>query len=68
MKFEEAGNLGVMPGRGWIPIGTETEEVVSTAMVERASSSPCILQRVVHQCLLSWRFRDRQYEKFCYTF
>ncbi|GFV56749.1 uncharacterized protein TNCV_2539511 [Trichonephila clavipes] len=39
MKFEETGNLGVLPGRGRKSVGTETVEEVATAMVERASSS-----------------------------
>ncbi|GFX17300.1 hypothetical protein TNCV_3553071 [Trichonephila clavipes] len=36
MKFEETGNLGVLPGRGRKLVGTETVEEVTTAMVEKA--------------------------------
>ncbi|GFW26092.1 uncharacterized protein TNCV_3308631 [Trichonephila clavipes] len=39
MKLEETGNLDVLIGRGRKPVGTETGEEVTTAMVERASSS-----------------------------
>ncbi|GFT84950.1 transposable element tc3 transposase [Trichonephila clavipes] len=39
MKFEQTGNLGVLPERGRKPVGTETVKEVTTAMVERASSS-----------------------------
>ncbi|GFV19737.1 uncharacterized protein TNCV_479631 [Trichonephila clavipes] len=39
MKFEETGNLGVLPRRGRKPVGTETVEEVATAIVERTSSS-----------------------------
>ncbi|GFW98884.1 hypothetical protein TNCV_4655111 [Trichonephila clavipes] len=39
VKFEETGSLGVLPGRGRKPVGTETVEEVTTAMVERATSS-----------------------------
>ncbi|GFY21952.1 hypothetical protein TNCV_3295961 [Trichonephila clavipes] len=39
MKFEETGDLCVLPGRGWKPDGTEIVKVVAIAVVERASSS-----------------------------
>ncbi|GFY15638.1 uncharacterized protein TNCV_1282861 [Trichonephila clavipes] len=39
IKFEENGNLCVLPGRGQKLVGTETVEEIITAMVERASSS-----------------------------
>ncbi|GFS62268.1 hypothetical protein TNCV_5031431 [Trichonephila clavipes] len=39
MKFEETGDLGVLLGRGWKPVGIETAEDVATTVVEKASSS-----------------------------
>ncbi|GFV75126.1 uncharacterized protein TNCV_3189791 [Trichonephila clavipes] len=39
VKYEETEYLGVLPGKGWKPVGTETVEEVATAVVERASSS-----------------------------
>ncbi|GFX12789.1 putative DD41D transposase [Trichonephila clavipes] len=39
MKFEETGNLCVLPGKGRKSVGTETAEEVATAVIERASSS-----------------------------
>ncbi|GFT98651.1 hypothetical protein TNCV_3829431 [Trichonephila clavipes] len=39
MKFEETGDLGVLPGRGQKPVGTETGEDVAAAVIERVSSS-----------------------------
>ncbi|GFX42478.1 neutral ceramidase 2 [Trichonephila clavipes] len=39
MKFQATGDLGVLPGRGWKRFETETVEEVTTAVVERASSS-----------------------------
>ncbi|GFU71699.1 hypothetical protein TNCV_3036391 [Trichonephila clavipes] len=39
MKFDEIGDLGVLPGRGRKPVGTETVEEVAIAAVESASSS-----------------------------
>ncbi|GFU39462.1 uncharacterized protein TNCV_5011201 [Trichonephila clavipes] len=39
MKFEERGDLGVLPGRGPTTVGTETAEEVSSAVVEKVSSS-----------------------------
>ncbi|GFW16256.1 hypothetical protein TNCV_4264211 [Trichonephila clavipes] len=53
MKFEDTEDSGVLPGIGRKLVGTETLEEVSTAVVERASSSR-------H---MRWRFRGRQYEK-----
>ncbi|GFX60800.1 hypothetical protein TNCV_4977761 [Trichonephila clavipes] len=39
MKFEETGDLGVLPGREGKLVGTETIKEVATAVVERTSSS-----------------------------
>ncbi|GFY33988.1 uncharacterized protein TNCV_4596961 [Trichonephila clavipes] len=64
MKFEETGNLGVLPGKGRKLFGTETVEEVAAAVVERASSSIYFLA----SGHASWRFCGRQYEKFCDTF
>ncbi|GFS62198.1 hypothetical protein TNCV_477241 [Trichonephila clavipes] len=38
MKFEETRDLGVLPGRGWKPVGTESIEEVATTVIERACS------------------------------
>ncbi|GFT32039.1 hypothetical protein TNCV_3468721 [Trichonephila clavipes] len=68
IKFEETGNLSMLPGRGRKSVGTETGEEVAIAVVERATTVPSFLQQGVDQCHASWRFRGRQYEKFCNTF
>ncbi|GFW28799.1 hypothetical protein TNCV_201221 [Trichonephila clavipes] len=50
MKFQETGDLGVLPGRGRKPVRTESVQEVATAVVERASSSPSILRQMVDKC------------------
>ncbi|GFX05479.1 hypothetical protein TNCV_1008011 [Trichonephila clavipes] len=46
MKFEETGDLGVLPGRGRKPVENETVEEVGTAVIERASCSIYFSARV----------------------
>ncbi|GFV97484.1 hypothetical protein TNCV_2039921 [Trichonephila clavipes] len=65
MKFEETGDLGVLPGRGREPVGTENVEEVATAVVERASSSQSILQQVVDQCVTFERISIVKSPLFC---
>ena len=39
MKFEETGNLGVLPGKGQKLVVNETIKEVTTAVAERAFTS-----------------------------
>ncbi|GFW41161.1 uncharacterized protein TNCV_842011 [Trichonephila clavipes] len=64
MKFEETGNLGVLPGRGRKSVGNETGEVVATVLWLKESPVPSFLLQVVDQLHASWRFRGRQFD-FC---
>ncbi|GFX14932.1 hypothetical protein TNCV_1486731 [Trichonephila clavipes] len=57
MKFEETGDLGVLPGRRRKLVGTESVEEVTTAVVERASSSLCSSasgRSVSHELEIPW--------------
>ncbi|GFS62199.1 hypothetical protein TNCV_477251 [Trichonephila clavipes] len=60
MKFQETGDLGVLPGRGWKPVGTESIEVATT-MIERASSSinSSISGRSVSRDVVAWSISVR---------
>ncbi|GFV64128.1 hypothetical protein TNCV_1220191 [Trichonephila clavipes] len=55
MKFEDTGDLGVLPGRGRIRLELKASKSLLLWWKERPVQS--IFQQVVDQCHVSWKFR-----------